>query len=253
MVTRTTSLAATSSTATPRPAWIWAPRSTTSRAVIAWAERVPCWWAVLSRVAGSGFLPLSWLMDILLRKDGSAQAGPGGDRIGRADQVHAGVGEALERGLGLGGEVDGETAAPVGHGDRRHAVGDDVDLAGERGVGGDDLGEEVVDRALHAVAGGLAGDDDGVGGEQGLDELGVALGERRAVEARQHLGAQHRVVLGQRVAALDLAPRLRAAGEGVEQAGLVDDAGEGVAVGAEQAVRRPQVELVLAGLLELAA
>jgi hypothetical protein len=39
----------------------------------------------------------------------------------------------------------------------------------------------------------------------------------------------------------------------VEQARLVDDAGQGVAVGAEQAVRRPQVELVLAGALELAA
>ena len=113
--------------------------------------------------------------------------------------------------------------------------------------------EEVVDRALHAVAGGLAGDDHGVGGEQRLEERGVPLRERLPVVARQHLGPQHRVVLGQRVAALDLHPRLRAAREGVEHARLVHDAGERVTVAAEQAVRRPQVELVLPGLLQLRA
>src|SRR5262249_49655923 len=150
-----------------------------------------------------------------------------------------------------GGEVGGETTLAVGDGDRRHAVGDEVDLARERRIMSRDLAEQVIDRALHAMARGLAGDHDGVRGEQGLHEAGVALREGRAVEARQDLGPEYRVVLGERVTALDLDARLRGARERMKQPGLMHDTGERVAVRAEQAVRWPQVQLVLAGALEL--
>jgi hypothetical protein len=213
----------------PRPAWICAPTSTTSSVARDFAERapVPC-------ASSRSFLILS-----------------SGDRVGGADEVHARVCELLECGIGLRGEVDREAALAVGDGDRRHAVGHEVDLLRERGVLRGDLGEQVVDRRLHAVRGGLAHDDDGLGGEERLEELRVALRERGTVEPREDLGAEDRVVFGERVATLDLDVRLRRAQERVEQACLVDDTGERVPVGAEQAVWRPQVELVLARALEL--
>ena len=46
--------------------------------------------------------------------------------------MHAGVGEALDRGSGGVGEIDRQPALAVGHGDRRHAVGDQVALSGQR-------------------------------------------------------------------------------------------------------------------------
>ncbi len=155
--------------------------------------------------------------------------------------------------FGLGGVVGEEAAFAVGDGDGRHAVGHHVDLLRELGVLGKDLAEEVVDRAGDAVAVGLASDHHVVRADQGLEERGVLLREGLAVPAREDLRTKDRVVLGERIATLDLAPGLRAAQVVVEHAGLLDDAHEGVAVAAEDAVRRPDDEGVLVGALELLA
>ncbi len=165
--------------------------------------------------------------------------------------MHAGGFEALEGGFGLGGEVGHEASGAVRDRDRRHAVGEDVDLADERRVAGGDVVEEVVDGGLDAVACGLAGDDDGVGVHELLEEAGVPLGEGGAVVTGEDFGAEDAVVLGERMAALHFAPRLGAAGEAVEQARFVDVAGEGVTGGSEEAVRGPEVEGILALAFEL--
>ena len=81
----------------------------------------------------------------------------------------------------------------------------------------------------------------------------AASAERRAVVGGRDLRRQHRVVLGERAAALDLDRRLRVARVGVEQPRLLDHADQRVPATAEQAVRRPQVELVAAAPLELLA
>src|SRR5690606_24730067 len=65
------------------------------------------------------------------------------------DHVHPGRGEALERGLRLRREIEDEAALPVRDGDRRHAVVEDVYLFGQTSL---HVAEQVVDRALHAVA-----------------------------------------------------------------------------------------------------
>ncbi|KKU07464.1 MAG: hypothetical protein UX09_C0029G0003 [Candidatus Uhrbacteria bacterium GW2011_GWE2_45_35] len=179
------------------------------------------------------------------------EARPGLDRVGRADDVHAGRGEALQGLFGLGREVGREAAAPVGHGHGRHAVAKDVDLGGQRRISGHDFVQEVVDRALDAVAGGLAGDDHGVRVQEFLHEAGVLLAEGLAVETGEHFGPEHRVVFGQRITALDLGPGLGAADVGVEHEGLVDETHEGMTFAPEHGVGRPQVQAVLAGALQL--
>ena len=77
--------------------------------------------------------------------------------------------------------------------------------------------------------------------------------ERLPVVPHQHLGPQDGVILGQRVPALALHPRLHAAREGVKHSRLVNDADQGVTVAAQDAVGRPQVQAVLPGLLQLRA
>src|SRR5215471_12144125 len=64
MVTSTASLASTSSTGRPRPAWIWAPRSVTVRAAREAAERVPSLWAWVNRLLGL----MLWLMGLSLSR-----------------------------------------------------------------------------------------------------------------------------------------------------------------------------------------
>ncbi len=167
--------------------------------------------------------------------------------------MHAGRSEARERGIGLRGEVDEESTLAVGDHHGRHAVREQVDLARERRVCGEDFVEQVVDRALHAVTGGLSTDDHHVRTHERLHEPRVLLCECLPVVPHEHFGTEHGVVLGERVAALDLRPALRPAHERLEHPRLVDHTNEGVAVGAEDGVLGPQVQGVLALALELLA
>src|SRR3989344_1903715 len=110
--------------------------------------------------------------------------------------------------LRLGGaaprDLETRPALAVRHCDRRHAVGDHIDLLGELGIRRRDLGEKIVDRRLDAVARGLARDRDRIGCEKFLDECGALLTQRLSVPAHQHLRTEHRVILGERIPSLDL-------------------------------------------------
>ncbi len=167
--------------------------------------------------------------------------------------MHAGIFEPLERSLGLGGEVGQEAASSVGDRHGAHAVAHHVHLARQRRVLGHDLVEEVVDGALDAVACSLAHEDHVIGLEQGVDEVRVLLTDGPAIVRSFHLGSEHRVVLGEGVHALDLGHHLGGAGEGVELDGLLEYAAESVADAAELAVERPDVQRVLAGIVQLLA
>ncbi len=172
---------------------------------------------------------------------------PGVDCVGRLHDVHTGVGEFLEGLLGVVGVVREETALRVRHGDRRHAVAEQIDLLRERRVLRLDLREEVGDGRLHAVRGRLAADDDSIGLRERLDEPRVLLAQGALpVVTGDDLGTQHRIVLGQWMSALDLGLRLHSAQERVELAGLFNDTDERVPIGAEDAMERPDIELVLA-------
>ena len=106
-----------------------------------------------------------------------ADARPLCERVGRADDVHAGRGEALERCVRLVRVVDGSRDDH-----RRRAVLQQVDALCELprfAV----AREQVVDRPGDAVALRLARDDDGVVAEQLLDQLLVAPAELLAVGA----------------------------------------------------------------------
>src|SRR5690606_29172338 len=142
-------------------------------------------------------------------------------------------------------EIEGELAGPVRvrNRDRRHAVLEDVDLPCELLAG---MLEEVLDRALHAVARRLAGEEDRVVLLQDPEKRLVPLGERLAIEAGQDLGADRRIVLRQRLLALDQVLRRRGPDVRVEEPGLVDHADQSMAVAPRHAVRRPEVEAVLA-------
>ena len=168
--------------------------------------------------------------------------------------MHAGGGVAFERFLHERREVGDEATRAVGHGDGGSAIGDDVALRGQALVARADLVEEVVDRRLDAVRAGLADEDDGVARQQLVEEVGALLGQvPLAVPARQDFRVEHRIVLGQRVVALDLDAVFGRARVGVEQPRLVHHAGQHVAGAAQQAMLGPDVELVLAGTLELGA
>ncbi len=182
-----------------------------------------------------------------------AEVRPVADGCGAVDHMHASGLEALERSFGLRCEVSHEAAAAVRHRHRGHAVAEDVDLGGEIGIPCQDFIQDIVDAALDAVAGSLAGDHQGIGLEEGVQEQRVLLRQGLAIVPHEHFRPQHRVVLGERVAALDLAQALAEPRQGVEEPGFVDDTAQDVTVAAEQAVGRPEVELVLAGALELLA
>ena len=162
--------------------------------------------------------------------------------------MHAGVAEAVERRVRIVGVVQ-----HTRDDHRRGAVLQEVHLAGQARVDGQDVGQQVVDGPGHAVALGLAGDDQHVVGQQLLDEQRVALcpGQRLAVEGGQHLRPQDRVVLGPGVGALDLVVGLHPARDGVEEAGLLETADEGVPLAPDETVERPDRELVAPPLLEL--
>src|SRR5262245_50229658 len=113
IVSSTTSLAGTSATEMPRPAWICAPRSERVSVCSEVGERIPsaCASAKTSFTLLS-FFPSFELMTSPLQPD----AWPAFDRIRRTDDVHPGVGEARERLLRLRREIGSEAAFAVGHG-----------------------------------------------------------------------------------------------------------------------------------------
>src|SRR5262245_14828048 len=124
MVRRTTSLASTSSTAMPRPAWIWAPRSTAVSACREAGESTPSACAAANRsFTLLPFLPLFSLMIRTPFYSRQLDARPGFDGRARAHHVHSGIGKALQRQLGLRREVSEQTALAVRHRHRRHAIG----------------------------------------------------------------------------------------------------------------------------------
>ena len=94
----------------------------------------------------------------------------------------------------------------------------------------------------------LAGNDHGIEREQLGDQLDVPLREAIAVWSLGHLGAEHRVVLGERVIALDLEFGPAVPGDAVEEDGLLDRGDQGVADAAEHGVVGPDGQLVLPAL-----
>lgn len=203
----------------------------------------------------------SWLLFPARRCGLQVDAGPRGDGRRAVDDLHARALELLERRFGVRRVVHVEAALAVRHRHRRHAVAQDVHLGRERRVLGEDLVEEVLDRALHAVTGRLTADDQRVRLHQLADERDVALrslerqhlGRRARVGARHHFGLEHGVVLGEEVVALHLEPTRAPADVLVEQHRFRDHADQVVAGRAEEAVRRPERQRVLALLLELPA
>ena len=159
IVSSTTSLAVTSSIVTPSPAWICAPTSTTSSALSDFVDSAPFCVRVLEQLLD---------LVIIVFHGIPYSRMPGQLAIGVVDVTRCmpAAANRCSACVGVVGEVGDEPALAVGDGDRRHAVGDEVDLLREAGVLRDDLGEEVIDRALHAVARGLARDHDRVRGEQ---------------------------------------------------------------------------------------
>ena len=105
--------------------------------------------------------------------------------------------------------------------------------------------EEVVDRPGDAVALRLAGHDHRVEFEQSLDERDVLLGQRFAVRPLRDLGPEHRVVLRERMLALDLEVGLAVAGDPMEEERLLDRGDERVADSAEERVVGPDRQVVL--------
>ena len=91
----------------------------------------------------------------------------------------------------------------------------------------------------------LPGHDEGVVPQQPFHQRRVRFGDRRPVRAFQHFRAQHRVVLGERIPPLDLEPRLRRAGDGVEKDRLLDRRHQRMAHPAQHPVVRPDHERVL--------
>ena len=63
-------------------------------------------------------------------------------------------------------------------------------------------------------------------GHLDLVRRGAALFDQLTVGTVRHLGAEHRVVLGERVLALHLEVRLRVAGDRVEEDRLLDGGGD---------------------------
>ena len=96
----------------------------------------------------------------------------------------------------------------------------------------------------------LARDHDRVVLEQALDQRLVAFSERLSLEVELDFGAEHRVVLGERVVALRLEVERRVAGDRVEEERLLDRRDERVADPAQHGVERPDGQAVLAAFLQ---
>ncbi len=164
--------------------------------------------------------------------------------------MHARVPETIQGSQRIIGKVCREATGAVRHRDRAHAVLEDVNLASQLGVT-TELGQEVVDGALHAVAGRLSGEHDHVVGEQHVDEPSVLGAESLPVKTGPDLLTKDAVALAERVPTLDLAVTLHSTHVTVEEPSLGEHAGHGVTGRAQQGVGRPQVQGVLATAREL--
>ena len=100
---------------------------------------------------------------------------------------------------------------------------------------------------------GLPGDDQRVEFQQLVHQTVVLPVNGPSVRAVQHLGPQHRIILGERVAALDLEARLAVARQVVEEQCLLDRRDQAVADAAENRVVGPDHQQVLARLAQPAA
>ena len=171
--------------------------------------------------------------------------GPVPDRIDGTHHVHAGRGEAPEGRIGGVRIIDN-----VRNHHRCGAVLEQIDLAGERPVTLEYPVQQVIYGPGNAVALGLPGDDDGIEPEQGLVQRLVFSGDLLPVGSDGDLGAEHRIVLGQRVVSLDMEIGLAVAGDTVEIDGLLDGRDQRVADAAQHRVIGPDGEVVLAGSLQ---
>src|SRR6266511_1827116 len=170
-----------------------------------------------------------------------ADSGPALERLGRLDNVHTGGREALEGRVRLVRVVDNARDD-----DGRRAILEQIDPLGETLHLRIGFLEQVVDRPGDAVALGLPRDDDGVELEQTLDQGRVPPRKDLSVRPLGHFGPEHRVVLRQRVLALDLEVGLAVARDAVEEEGLLDGRDQRVPDPAEKRVVGPDRELVLA-------
>ena len=100
---------------------------------------------------------------------------------------------------------------------------------------------------------GLPGDDQRVERQQLVHQPVVLPVNGPSVRAVQHLGPQHRIILGERVAALDLEARLAVARQVVEEKRLLDRRDQAMADAAENRVVGPDHQQVLARLVQPAA
>jgi len=174
--------------------------------------------------------------------------GPSLDGVGAFDEVHAGVGELRKCRLRFCRVI------AEGRHDGAHAIRHDVALLREGRILLENVLEQVFDAGLDAMARRLTRDDDCIRLQERLDEVRVALSDGTlTVPPGQHLGAQDGVVLGQRIAALDLAVGLSSTHKGVEHLGLLEDAQQSVSGTTENAVEGPSEQRVLALLLQLLA
>src|SRR5215208_3414645 len=139
------------------------------------------------------------------------QARPTLDRVHRTNDVHARGRVALEGGIRLIRVVD-----DTRYDHRGGAVLEEVGALGKP-LPCDLVLQEVIDGPSHAVALRLPGHDDGIECEQLFDELGVLLPEAIAVRSLGHLGAEHRIVLSERVVPFDLEAGLAAPGDAAEE------------------------------------
>ncbi len=181
---------------------------------------------------------------------------PLADVVGGLDHVHASGAELLQLLGGFVGVVDHDVAARIAYHHRGHAVLEDVDAIGHARIHAHDLVAEVGQEPGDAVRACLTSHDQAaVRRAQGFEEGGVDLRirERLAIPARHHLGAENAVVLAERVITLELVPGLAPAGVVVEEAGLLEHAHQSVTGVAQDAVRRPDVESVLALTSQLIA
>ena len=150
------------------------------------------------------------------------------------------------------GEVRKERARVrrIGHGDRGHRVFEDVDtlasLRSRRRIASRRSSIELFTQWLEACPAMISRSSP----SRRSSRAPFRLASDDAVVGEKDLGREDRVVLGERVHALDFDAVARATRVRMEQTRFLDDAGEDMAIAAEEHVGRPEVQDVLARLRE---
>ena len=161
--------------------------------------------------------------------------------------MHAGLGKAAERFIGLVGVID-----HPGHHHRRGAILKQIDAIQQFWFNGLKFAQQIFHGPCHAMAFGLPGHDDGIELRQFANELFVFAHQRPAAIILHHLRPQHRIVFGERVIAFDLNVRLALARDGMEEHRLFHGRHQRMTDAAQHGMIRPDGQLVLAALLQLA-